>query len=62
MNKTVITTDSGCNPRNMDLMIPCLVLDENDNNYYDMVKISDDNIPVITNIEIFDIEEAINNE
>ena len=54
MNKTVITTDSGCNPRNMDLMVPCIVIDKNEKNYYDMKKISNDNIPIINNLEVFD--------
>ena len=54
MNKTVITTDSGCNPRNMDYMLPCIVVDSNEKNYYDMKKISNDDIPVINNLEVFD--------
>ena len=54
MNKVIITTDSGCNPRNMDLMAPCVVIDSNEKNYYDMKKISNDDIPVISNLEVFD--------
>ncbi|MBQ9011216.1 MAG: DegV family protein [Bacilli bacterium] len=56
MSKTVITTDSGCNPRNMDNMVPCIVIDSNEINYYDMKKISTnekDTIEVITNEEAF---------
>ena len=54
MCKTVITTDSGCNPRNTDLMAPCVVIDSEENSYYDMVKISSDDIPAISNLEVFD--------
>ena len=38
MNKTVITTDSGCNPRSMELMVPCVVVDSKEKSYYDMKK------------------------
>ena len=54
MTKTVITTDSGSNPVNMENMIPCIIIDSNDKNYYDMKKInSETNIEVINNLEVF---------
>ena len=51
--ETIITTDSGSNPRNMDNMVPCIIVDAKENSYYDMKKMNND-IPVISNIEVFE--------
>lgn len=53
MRKTVITTDSCMNPKCMDNMVPCIVVDSKEKEYYDMKKISDDKIPAINNLEVF---------
>lgn len=53
MIKTIITTDSGSNPRNNENMIPCIIIDSDGNSYYDMKKIIADDIPVLTNHEAF---------
>lgn len=50
---TIITTDSGSNPRNTNNMTPCVIYDDKDNLYYDMKKINDDNIRAISNLEVF---------
>ena len=48
---TIITTDSGSNPRNMNNMAPCII--NSNETYYDMVE-GTDNIKSISNIEVFD--------
>lgn len=57
--ETIITTDSGTNPRVMDNMVPCTVIDGNGNNYCDMRKI-DSNKKVINNSEV--LERAVSGE
>lgn len=57
---TIITTDSGSNPRNRDNMAPCVIYDSKNNLYYDMKKINDDNIRIIGGMEI--LERARNGE
>ena len=54
MRKTVITEDSGCNPRNIINMIPCQIIDTKNISYYDTKRISDNKNKVITSSEIFD--------
>ena len=51
--RTIITTDSGSNPRDISNMAPCLIVDSNGMMYYDMRKINKDNIQSISNIEVF---------
>ena len=53
MDKIVITTDSGCNPRNTSNMIPCMIIAEDNKEFYDSVKLNTDEIPVITTEEAF---------
>ena len=54
MQKVVITTDSGSNPRDMSNMLPCVVTDSKNISYYDMKKVSNDSKRVISNVEVFD--------
>ena len=49
----VITTDSGSNPRYMDTMIPCVITDSNNKEYSDMIKLTDESAPAISNEEVF---------
>ena len=58
--KTIITTDSVSNPKDMTNMVPCIVVDEKGYNYYDMKKICDDNMKIITGSEAF--ARAVNGE
>ena len=51
---TIITTDSGCNPRNRDNMVPCVINDSKGILYYDMKKINDDNIRIVSGIEVLE--------
>ena len=60
MVNTVITTDSGCNPRNTSRMIPCMVIDKDGNSYYDMKKNLCNDIPIITSDEAYN--KAVNGE
>lgn len=55
MRKVVITTDSGCNPKDTTNMIPAIVFDGEDKNYYDMKKVDvESDIEIIGNFEVFD--------
>lgn len=60
MNKIIITTDSGSNPRIIDNMVPAIVTDGNDTTYYDTKKVSSSDIKIITNVEVF--ERALSGE
>ena len=53
MVETIITTDSGCNPKNIENMVPDIVVDSDGTNYYDVKKISNDKIRVISCEETF---------
>ena len=54
MTKTVITTDSGCNPRDISNMIPSVVIDSNDNSYCDTKRVTSEDKRIITNMEALD--------
>ena len=56
MTKTIITTDSGCNPINKTNMIPDVIIEKN-NTYYDTIKISQDNIPTISYDKVLELVE-----
>ncbi len=61
MRKVVITTDSGCNPRDITNMLPDMIIDSNNTSYYDLKKVDEDsNIKAISNLEVFD--RTINGE
>ena len=56
----IITTDSGSNPRYMDNMIPCVITDSNNKEYSDMICLTDESAPAISNLEVF--EKAVKGE
>ncbi len=61
MRNVVITTDSGCNPKNISNMLPVMVFDSNGNNYYDMIKVDlTSDISAINYTDVF--ERAVNGE
>lgn len=61
MRKVVITTDSGCNPKNITNMLPDMIIDSNNISYYDLKKVDKDStIEAINYEEVFD--RTINGE